>query len=223
MKYVKINTIWKRDKRGKIIPCEYSKAEIPNIKMWHLSEKIHGTNSRVTFERKNKQEKLLFGGKTDDAQISVHLLYHLQDTFKIEDFKRIWDGTEDTEIILFGEGYGARIQKGGGRYRDDASFILFDVWIDGWWLEPHNVKDIAHKLKIDYVPELGIMTEEEAISIVENQQPISKISQDRTLVAEGIVARAYPMVLFRDGTPAMWKLKVRDFKEDKCSEINEKN
>jgi len=48
---------------------------------------------------------------------------------------------------------------------------------------------------------------------VENQKPISKISKDRTLVAEGIVARAYPMFLFRDGTPVMWKLKVRDFKE----------
>lgn len=216
MKYVKINTIWKREeKTGKIIPGDYSKAEIPNIKMWQITEKIHGTNSRVTFERKNKQEKLLFGGKTDDAQISVHLLYHLQDTFKIEDFKKIWDGTEDTEIILFGEGYGPKIQKGGGRYRDDASFILFDVWIDGWWLEPHNVKDIANKLGIEYVPELGIMSEEDAISIVENQRPNSKIAQDITLEIEGIVARAYPMVLFRDGTPAMWKLKVRDFKEAK--------
>lgn len=220
MKYVKINTIWKRDKNGKIIPGDYSKTEIPNIKMWHLSEKINGRCTKIVFERRHyhsmtAQEKLRFGGKTDDAEIPVRLLNYLQDTFKIEDFKRIWDGTEDTEIILFGEGYGVGTQKGGGRYRDDVSFILFDVWIDGWWLEPHNVKDIAHKLKIDYVPELGIMTEEEAISIVENQQPISKISQDRTLVAEGIVARAYPMVLFRDGTPAMWKLKVRDFKEAK--------
>lgn len=215
MKYVKINTIWKRDKKGNIIPGEYSKAEIPNIKMWHLSEKIHGRCTKVTFERKDKQEKLLFGGKTDDAEIPVRLLNHLQDTFKIEDFKRIWDGEEDTEVTLFGEGYGVGTQKGGGRYRDVASFILFDVWIDGWWLEPHNVKDIAKKLGIEYVPELGIMTEEEAIDIVENQRPYSKISKDRTLVAEGIVARAYPMVLFRDGTPAMWKLKVRDFKEAK--------
>jgi len=219
MKYIKINTIWKREeKTGKIIPGEYSKKEIQNIKMWHITEKIHGRCTRLIFKRGHYhsmtvQEKLTFWGKTDNADIPTSLLHYLQDTFDIEDFKRIWNGTEDTEIVLFGEGYGSKIQKGGGRYRDDASFILFDVWIDGWWLEPHDVKDIAHKLKIDYVPELGVITEEGAIDIVENQQPYSRISKDKTLLAEGIVARSYPMVLFRDGTPAMWKLKVRDFKE----------
>ena len=220
MKYLKINTIWKRDVHGKIIPGSYSKKEIPNIKFWHITEKIHGRNTRVMFERKHyhsteAHEKLRFGGKTDDADIPTRLINYLQDTFKIEEFQKIWSGNEDIEVTLYGEGYGAKIQKGGGRYRDDVSFILFDVLIDNWWLEPENVKDIANKLKIDYVPERGIMTEEKAINIVKSQQSYSTISQDKTLLAEGIVARAHPMVLFRDGTPAMWKLKVKDFKTNK--------
>ena len=36
----------------------------------------------------------------------------------------------ENDVILFGEGYGAKIQNG-GLYRSDNSFILFDVMING--------------------------------------------------------------------------------------------
>lgn len=231
MKYLKINTIWKRKgKKGRIIEGKYSKAEIPNIKWWHITEKIHGTNIRVEFAADIVDgvidiQDLKFFGKTDNAEIPDSLLEHLKVTFKPLRLTKMLrfksNATERQEITLYGEGYGPKIQKGGGRYRDDSSFILFDVKINEWWLEPPNVKDIAKNLEIEYVPELGIMDEEHAIFLVENQRPlgkvkgdfISKIAKDKTYVAEGIVARSYPMVLFRDGTPAMWKLKVVDFKD----------
>jgi len=45
-----------------------------------------------------------------------------------------------------------KIQKGGGNYiADGVDFVLFDVWINGIWLERENVEDIAEKLS-----ELGI-------------------------------------------------------------------
>jgi len=34
----------------------------------------------------------------------------------------------------------------------------------------------------------------------------------KEILAEGIVARAYPMMLFRNGTPIKFKLKVSDYK-----------
>lgn len=224
MKYLKINTIWKReDKKGKIIEGKYSKDEIPNIKMWHITEKIHGTNIRVEFDADIVDgvidiQDLKFFGKTDNAEIPDTLLEYLKATFKPLRLTKMLrfkpNATERQEITLYGEGYGPKIQKGGGRYRDDASFILFDVKINEWWLEPPNVKDIASSLEIEYVPELGVMDEESAVSLVKTENHfISKIAKDKTYVAEGIVARSYPMVLFRDGAPAMWKLKVADFKD----------
>ena len=33
----------------------------------------------------------------------------------------------DGAAVLYGEGYGAKIQKGGGNYRADQDFVLFDV------------------------------------------------------------------------------------------------
>jgi hypothetical protein len=239
MEYPKINTLWKREVKdgkptGKILEGDYSRDEFKNIKLWHTTEKIHGTNIRVVYHRmgshsfQNPIEDVKFFGKTNDAMIPPHLLKFLQETFTIERFRRIWpypkspeeikervkEGKEsgtDIYVILFGEGYGPKVQSGGGRYRDDASFILFDAWIDGWWLQPNNTKDIAQKLGIDYVPELGLMTVEEIVALVK-QGFKSKISKDTTLDAEGIVARSHPLLLFRDGKPLMFKLKQRDYK-----------
>ena len=220
--YVKINTLWKRnmekgENKGKIIEGEYSRPEFKNIKLWRTSEKIHGCNTKIIYTSGKYPlytDKVKFGGKTDDAQIPSNLLKYLQQTFTVEKIEKalMFKGELPKKAVLYFEGYGPKIQKGGGRYRDDASVILFDAYIDGWWLDQDNVTDIANKLGIDRVPELGIMTEDEIIDLVKNKQPISKISKDITYVAEGIVARSYPLMLFRDGTPIMFKLKVVDFK-----------
>lgn len=219
MEYTKINTLWKREVKdgkptGKILEGEYSKEEFKNIKNWHVTEKIDGTNVRIIYTENlfHVSYTVEIKGKTDDAQMNLKLVDFLNKTFTVDKLKPIFrkGNEEKINVILYGEGYGPNVQKGGGRYRNDVSFILFDVWIDGWWLEPKNVKDIAQKLGIDYVPELGIMTIDEIVSLVKSGFK-SKISKDTTLDAEGIVARSYPLVLFRDGKPLIFKLKKRDY------------
>jgi len=221
MKYPKINTLWKRDmeNKGKIIEGEYSCPEFKNIKLWRVSEKIHGTNIRIIY-KKGSLSKVLFAGKTDNAIIEPELLEYLEETFTSEKMEKalMFKDELPQEAVLYGEGYGPKIQKGGGRYRDDASVILFDIKVDEWWLEREDVEDIAKKLKIDLVPDLGLMTEEEIVFLVRNTGYHLKgfksvISKDKTLDAEGIVARSYPLVLFRDGKPLMFKLKQEDFKK----------
>ena len=221
--YIKIQTLFKRDeKTHKIIYGDYSKQEFPNIKLYSISEKVDGTNIRITFENNN----IKFDGKTDDAQIPARLYSVLQKRFTVDILKNTFimdkaviqqDGIEKIEkvlpnkIILFGEGYGAKIHKGGGSYSADPKFILFDAWIDGWWIERNNIADIAKKLDIKYVPEIGLMTIEEAINYVKSS-PNSLIAESSRMM-EGIVARSHPLMLFRVGTPIIWKLKVKDFKE----------
>lgn len=212
MKYPKINTLWKRDEKNKhvIIPDEYSCEEFANIKAWHVTEKVDGTNVRIFWNGVNVR----FGGRTDNAQMPTHLLRYLQDTFTVEWMKGVFpDITPDEheEVILFGEGYGAKIQKGGGNYRDDVSFILFDVYIEGWWLNRKSVSDIANKLEIDVVPSLGICSIAQIQAHVQ-RKPNSTIAQ-KEKISEGIVARSHPLVLFRNGTPVMFKLKVSDYEK----------
>lgn len=206
MKYPKINTLWKRDEKNKfnIMEGEYSDPEFANIKRWHITEKIDGTNIRIFWDG----EKVRFGGRTDEAQIPTFLLNHLQDTFTPELMSSVF--TDMDGIILFGEGYGPKIQKVGNRYRDDVAFILFDICIDETlWLRRESVEDIATKLGIESVPIIGLMTEEEAVEYVK-QKRHSAIAKEE-MVVEGIVARSYPLVLYRDGRPLMWKLKVKDY------------
>lgn len=229
MNYPKIQTIWKRDESNKycIIECDLSCLEFGNIKWWHTTEKINGTNIRIEFSVTTNEglitiTNINFFGKTDDAQIHASLVNYLKNTFTDLTLSKIIKIKTDKEtgkyineqynVILCGEGYGPKVHKGGGRYRDDSSFILFDANIAGWWLEPHNVKDISNTLGIDYVPELGIMNTDQIAALVKTGFK-SKISKDTTLDAEGIVARSYPMVLFRDGTPLMFKLKTNDYKK----------
>ena len=213
MTYPKINTIWKRDPNNKnrIVEGDFSCFEFDAIKQWKVSEKIDGTNCRILYEAvcETTYRNVEFGGKTENAQIPAKLANYLKDKFTFELFKQALPDAK--ELMLFGEGYGGYIQSAGKNYLPEPSFILFDVYFDGYWLEHENVRDIAMKLGIECVPSFGIMTTEEAISFVKSK-PKSLAAKNTTIPIEGIVARSYPLMLFRkDKTPIMWKLKVRDY------------
>lgn len=212
MKYPKINTIWKRDERNKfnIIEGDFSCPEFDAVKSWHITEKIDGTNIRVIWNMQ-RENSPAFLGRTDDAQIPPFLLEKLKGIFTREKLLKQFPDSE--LVVLYGEGYGNKIQSAGKRYRKDNSFIIFDANIGGWWLEPEKVKQLATELEIDYVPDYGIMTKEEAIVLVKDGLVKSKIAEDKSLVMEGIVARSHPLMLFRNGEPIMWKIKHKDYRK----------
>lgn len=173
-----------------------------------IDEKVDGTNIRIFFEPDDPVSPT-FGGRTDDAQIPTHLLTHLQHTFTRD--KLLKQFPTSKRVVLFGEGYGPKIQACGAKYRKDVSFILFDVWIDGWWLQKERVLEIASDLEIEHTINQQIMTTAEVVEFVKSK-PKSYIAEDPDLVMEGIIARSAPLMLFRQGkTPIMFKLKVRDF------------
>ena len=116
------------------------------------------------------------------------------------------DGPVD--VVLFGEGYGPGIQKGGGLYRTEKSFILFDVLVGGrYWLEREAVNDVASKLGIDAVPYLGRMTLDQIVELAKTPFP-SKIG---TAMAEGVVARPIETLFDKRGNRVIIKLKTKDF------------
>ena len=215
MKYPKIETLYKRDEETHRVMDKIRCPEFENIKNWLVTEKIDGTNIRVLYTNHGSQEYAIeFRGRTDKAEIPPFLLEKLEKMFShvkmLEVFK------EATQVYLHGEGYGARIQKGGGNYREGVSFRLCDVWIDGWWLEWDSVVEIAEKLEIKTVPCFGQMNFNSAIDFVKANSVVAE--EEKGLIdipAEGIVVRSYPLMLFRNGTPIKWKLKKRDYREKK--------
>lgn len=117
---------------------------------------------------------------------------------------------EGKDVCLYGEGYGARIQKGGGNYiRDGVDFILFDVRIGNFWLTPEQVGDLATALDLKSVPMIGLGTLQDAIDMC--RQGLK--SQWGDFEAEGIIARPAVDLLTRHGQRIITKIKCKDFPE----------
>ena len=166
MKYHKIKTVYERDPENKyktLILGKYATPELDYLKSndWVFTEKVDGTNIRIIWDG----EKMRFGGRTDNAQIPTFLYDKLGDLFSET---MLLDKFGDAEVILFGEGFGARIQKGGGNYiPDGVSFVLFDVYI-GMWLKREDVEEIAGSLSIDVVPIVGEGTLVAAVNLAKD-------------------------------------------------------
>jgi hypothetical protein len=207
--YHKIQTLFKRNlesKRKEIIEGDWSLPEfelLQNLE-WIWTEKIDGTNIRVMFDGSS----VTFGGKTDNAQIPAKLVTHLQETFTLEKMQSAF-GSEPTEVCLYGEGFGAGIQKG-GNYRPDQHFILFDVKVSIYWLERHNVEDVANKLQITIVPIVGKGTLTEAISFAKTGYK-STIAANQDYTAEGLIVKPKVELFNRKGDRILSKIKFCDF------------
>lgn len=208
--YIKIQTIFKRDpltNHKTLLEGDYSLPEFDYLKnnTWVFTEKVDGTNIRVMWDGK----EIAFGGKTDNAQIPAFLVKKLQDRF-LPQAQRFVEkfGVETTGVCLYGEGYGAKIQKGGGNYRQDQDFVLFDVKIGEWWLQREDVEDIAKFFELDVVPIIGEGTLTEMVE--QARKGFNSIWGN--FLAEGIVARPKTELLCRNGSRLITKIKHKDFR-----------
>ena len=214
--YHKINTIFKRDmtNHGKIMEGTYSEPEFEYLanNEWVFTEKVDGTNIRVMWDGAN----VVFGGKTDNAQMPTFLLYKLQELFEgtvkkqlfINKFNQDVVPEEKIQVCLYGEGYGAKIQKGGGNYiPNGVDFVLIDIKIGDLWLQREDVEDIAKHFGIKIVPIKGTGTLKEMVEKVRN----GFTSQWGNFDAEGIVARPKVELQTRRGYRIITKIKHKDF------------
>ena len=205
--YHKIETLFERDVNGtkKLIEGKFRNETIEFLanNAWVFTEKIDGTNIRIHWDG----HKVEFAGRTDRAQIPNPLMDYLNNTFGSIEAEELFEQKfGESDVILFGEGYGPKIQNGGA-YRDDVSFILFDVQIGDTWLKRESVEDIARTFGIDVVPIIFTGSLQQAVDYVKTK-PKSTIG---TANMEGLVGR--PAVEMRDrmGRRVIVKIKVCDF------------
>src|SRR5208282_5544340 len=149
MEYHKIETLYERDEKTfKVKVGELKNRTYSLLKTWHWTEKVDGTNIRAIWQN----NKLTFGGKTDNAQIHADLIKWLYENLSIDKLREVFpeeDGLPG-DAIIYGEGFGAGIQKGGGDYSPVKKLIVFDVLVaNKWWLSYENVCDVTSKLGLD--------------------------------------------------------------------------
>jgi hypothetical protein len=208
--YHKIDTVFKRDPNTKfktLILGDYSQEAFGYLanNEWIFTEKVDGTNIRVIVYPTITGGDIKFGGKTDDAQIPAFLVDKIQQRFLPQ--KAHLNEAFPEGGCLYGEGYGAKIQKGGGNYRADQDFVLFDVKVGDWWLQRDAVADVATTFGLDVVPVIGRGTLADMIAMAH----AGFNSSWGDFRAEGIVARPSCELRSRNGSRIITKIKHKDF------------
>jgi len=192
---------------------------------FECTEKVDGTNMSIyiipemsSIDPKGgsprHEYKMEVHGKTEKAQLNPKLLENIYRKWPLEKLVEVFsrDGVGPTEtIILYGEGYGVGIQKGGNYIKNDVDFRLFDIQIGKFWLEREALEDIASKLSMDIVPVIGYMTIDEAIEYVKRGFK-STIAENKDYDAEGLVLKMPLGLLKRNGGRIMTKIKTCDFR-----------
>ncbi len=195
-------------------------------------------------ERPGLRWVVKYYGRGENSQFPPLMLEHLQKTFTFEKMQRLWrcknncdicsgDGWVEYsaasspvvcnnlspyQITLYGEGYGAGIQTGGG-YNKDKTFRLFDVLVGETWLSRENVEDVARQLDIFCAPlipphpDLAAWSFSGLTAFVKNgflSSVAFEEGEEKTL-AEGIVAQTKIPLFNSRGQRLMFKLKTKDF------------
>ncbi len=224
--YPKIDTLFDRYENFAVNTERIRRPEFLVPKGFIVTEKIDGTNIRVSLEQERPDYPAVelrgdwavrFYGHHEKSQMPPFLLEYLQETFTLDKMKALWRGPGEAEypIVLYGEGYGAKIQSGGDYRRDgDVSFRLFDVLIGESWLRRVDVESVATQLYILPVPyvHLGLLPIEVIVaevkagipSVVANVEGVPRIS-------EGVIAFTDPPLFNSRGKRLTFKLKTADF------------
>jgi hypothetical protein len=210
--YQKIETIYERSMDGnkKLIEGQWRNPIVAYLKNmpWVWVEKIDGTNIRVQWDG----HTFNFAGRTDKAEIPKLLLARLQEIFLNDKMEQMFEQLfGETEVIVFGEGYGVKIQKCGGDYLQDRNdFRVFDIMVNDTYLDLSDVVDICNKLGLHMVHMISTGTLLEAVEFIK-QKPISTHGK---CIMEGLVCRPWVRIYDHQGKRIIVKIKVKDFEED---------
>ncbi len=206
--YPKIPALYKRDPADpkKIL---YGEFKDPTVKYlmwseWIFTEKVDGTNMRIVWNGENVTIK----GRNEKSQVPDSLVDFMSYYESNEFVRKLQSWFGPTPATIYGEGYGAKIQKGGGDYiPDDVSFIAFDVLLgQRYWMSYSEVYDLTTSLNILMVPVNGICVLVNKVAEMKNNE--IQVSQLRSTPAEGLVGQPRAQLLNASGKLIRVKLKV---------------
>lgn len=190
---------------------EFSQEEFKYLEnnQWLWKEKIDGTNIRIYLELlDNGGAAYEFKGKTDGSLLPATLVKWLENWVRQTDFSPAFpDAKVGFKVTLYGEGCGAKIQKGGGNY-GEQHFKLFDILIGDFWLQPDDVATMATDLGLTYAPVVLTGTIAEAIEFTK-KEPNSTFGDFKM---EGVVGCPAVRLNNAMGNRIITKVKVKDFK-----------
>lgn len=208
IEYIKIPTPFVRavDGTKKLIEGKYRDKFVEYLSPldWVFTEKVDGTNVSIEWDG----HEVTYHGRTERAQLPQPLIDRLEEfkSMEVEElFEQEFGGRH---VILYGEGYGGKIQKN-REYSEHEDFILFDVYLpdSDLWLDREAVEQIANAFDIKVVPVIMTGTIDSAVEYVKHK-PRSHIGD---LPMEGLVGKPAIEIKNKQGKRIIIKVKVKDF------------
>jgi hypothetical protein len=210
--YPRIETLYERDPvtHKVMIPVELKNPVYGLLKAWEWTEKIDGTNIRCLYRPPGGGglgPTVEFRGRTDNAQVHPKLYEWLRGHILPNKLAEIFPLVP---VVLYGEGCGAGIQKG-GVYGPEPRFVLFDIRVGerNWLGYEMLCETVAHLGDVSVVPYYGMKTLAEAVREVQNG--VRGLLGPEKYTAEGLVGRPQWPLFDARGRRLICKLKTRDF------------
>jgi len=97
----------------------------------YIMEKIHGTSAHIAYHNEAGFSMFSGGIKPESFEIMIAKRFGLT---KLQDAMKFELAADRTEVIFYGEAYGGNCQKMSSVY-GPLNFIVFEVKLDGEWLE----------------------------------------------------------------------------------------
>lgn len=186
----------------------YKSQDILLFKRCYAMEKVHGTSAHITFKSdENPKIKFSSGGESHTRFVGLF------------DYDQLLQGFESLgagAVTVYGEAYGGKQQGMKDTYGPELRFIVFDVLINGLWLNVPEMDKIATEaLKLEVVPWIEISTDLTEIDR-ERDKP-SEVAVRRGMGSdkkrEGVVLRPLVELTKNNGDRVITKHKQETFSE----------
>lgn len=182
----------------------YKNTDIMLFKECYALEKIHGTSAHITFEE--GRIKYMSGGSKHETFVKL---------FDEDNLLKVYKEQFDSKVIIYGEAYGGKTQGMSNTYGKEPKFIVFDVMIDGIWLDVPNAEDVTKKFGLEFVDYKKVKT---TIKMLDKQKDLNSVQAVRNAMGnghlrEGVVLRPLIEVIKSNGRRVISKHKRDEFME----------
>jgi len=165
---------------------------------WQYKRKLNGENLRVKWDG----NRVVWNGKTNAYQASKKLTNYMKETFVEEIFEERFG--RDKTVLLFGEHMGEKVQ-GNELGLEKPEFVLFDVKIGEFWLEPEDVEEVAKYFWLRTYKDFGDTGQDTLINLI-SRTAIGDFKEWERIVATPKIRCLQP-----NGERVICKIKNKDY------------
>ncbi|MDQ2907167.1 MAG: RNA ligase (ATP) [Chloroflexota bacterium] len=183
-----------------------------------LTEKIHGTSARVGIvegELMAGSHQLRRKRPENDTQSLYWFPLSLQSVRNlVQDL-----GQRYHQAVVYGEVYGPKVQRlHYGLKENQLGFRVFDVLVDGKYLEYHEMVKLCHAFEVETVPEIAIIPFDLA-SIKLHSEGKTQVVSNNAHIREGVVVRS----VREHNHPALGRVVLKYVSDSYFLKTNEKD